>query len=213
MSVAEVAPDAAPKKKSKLPLLIGVVLALLLGGGGFYATYSGAVLGPPGDAAMAEPSAEGHGQTAADAGHGEAAKSEAEHGEMAADAGHGEPASGHGEATSAEGGHGAATPGRLPELAFVPIQQVVISLGSAANNAHLIMSSQLEVDRPMADEVTMLMPRILDVINGYLRAVDVAQLEDPSSLVTLRAQMLRRIQIVTGEGRVRDLLITEFVLN
>ena len=32
-------------------------------------------------------------------------------------------------------------------------------------------------------------------------------------LVRLRAQMLRRVQMVTGEGRVRDLLITEFVLN
>jgi flagellar FliL protein len=32
-------------------------------------------------------------------------------------------------------------------------------------------------------------------------------------MARLRAQMLRRIQVVTGEGRVRDLLITEFVLN
>ncbi len=53
----------------------------------------------------------------------------------------------------------------------------------------------------------------MDVLNGYLRAVDVPALEDPSSLIRLRAQMLRRVQIVTGEGRVRDLLIIEFVLN
>ena len=57
------------------------------------------------------------------------------------------------------------------------------------------------------------MPRIVDVMNGYLRALDAAELENPAALVRLRAQMLRRIQIVTGEGRVRDLLITEFVLN
>ena len=59
----------------------------------------------------------------------------------------------------------------------------------------------------------MLMPRILDVLNGYLRAVEVSQLDDPTALIRLRAQMLRRVQIVTGEGRVRDLLVTEFVLN
>jgi flagellar FliL protein len=64
-----------------------------------------------------------------------------------------------------------------------------------------------------AGEVAMLKPRILDVLNGYLRAVDPAELEDPAALVRLRAQMLRRIQIVTGEGRVRDLLVTEFVMN
>ena len=54
---------------------------------------------------------------------------------------------------------------------------------------------------------------ILDVLNGYLRAVEMRELEDPSALVRLRAQMLRRVQIVTGEGRVRDLLVTEFVIN
>ena len=59
----------------------------------------------------------------------------------------------------------------------------------------------------------MLVPRILDVLNGYLRAVEVAELGDANALVRLRSQMLRRIQIVTGEGRVRDLLVTEFVLN
>jgi flagellar FliL protein len=59
----------------------------------------------------------------------------------------------------------------------------------------------------------MLLPRIADVLNGYMRAIDVTQLEDPAALVRMRAQLLRRIQIVTGEGRVRDLLVTEFVLN
>ena len=57
------------------------------------------------------------------------------------------------------------------------------------------------------------MPRVLDTLNTYLRAVDVADLENPAALAKLRAQMLRRVQVVTGEGRVRDLLVTEFVLN
>ena len=49
--------------------------------------------------------------------------------------------------------------------------------------------------------------------NSYLRAVAITDLEDPSAMTRLRAQMLRRVQIVTGEGRVRDLLVTEFLLN
>jgi len=75
------------------------------------------------------------------------------------------------------------------------------------------MSAQLEVGPAFSGEVTHLMPRILDILNGYLRAIEVAELENPAALVRIRAQLLRRIQIVTGEGRVRDLLITEFVLN
>jgi flagellar FliL protein len=57
------------------------------------------------------------------------------------------------------------------------------------------------------------MPRVVDVLNGFLRAVDVTDLEDPAALLRLRAQMLRRVQIVTGEGAVRDLLVMEFVVN
>jgi flagellar FliL protein len=101
----------------------------------------------------------------------------------------------------------------LPDIAFVPIDQMVLSLGAAAEGRYLRFTAQLEVPSVHAGDVTLLKPRILDVLNGYLRAVDPAELEDPAALVRLRAQMLRRIQIVTGEGRVRDLLVTEFVLN
>ena len=59
----------------------------------------------------------------------------------------------------------------------------------------------------------MLKPRILDVLNEYLRAVEEIELESPGSLTLLRAQMLRRIAIVVGDGLVRDLLILEFVLS
>lgn len=160
LAEAEVPQDAAPKKKSKLPLIIGLVLFLVLGGGGFYAVYSGLILAP------------GH----------EAKPKEAEGGDTA-------------------------------EIAFVPVEPVTISLGKAAENHHLRFTAQLEVAKEKQIEVEELAPRILDVLNGYLRAVAVSELEDPDALVRLRSQMLRRIQIVTGEGRVRDLLITEFVLD
>ena len=98
-------------------------------------------------------------------------------------------------------------------LAFVPVDPLVITLGSGEAVRHLRFTSQIEVAGPHASEVQLLLPRIADVLNGYLRAVEVTELEDPAALVRIRAHLLRRIQIVTGEGRVRDLLVTEFVLN
>ncbi|MCL4189660.1 MAG: flagellar basal body-associated FliL family protein [Rhodobacteraceae bacterium] len=106
-----------------------------------------------------------------------------------------------------------AAPQALGDVAFVPLPPLVVSLGREPVNRHLRLAAQLEVPRAMAAEVTLVMPRILDVLNGYLRAVAMGELEDPAALVRLRAQMLRRIQMVAGEGRVRDLLVTEFVLN
>lgn len=101
----------------------------------------------------------------------------------------------------------------LPDIGFVPVPPVVISLPPGSTSEHLRFASQLEVNGPHTAEVTLLLPRIQDVLNGYLRAVKVSDLQDPAALVRIRAQLLRRVQLVAGDGRVRDLLVTEFVLN
>ena len=101
----------------------------------------------------------------------------------------------------------------LPSVAFIPIDPLVINLGKGSTNRHLKFRAQLEVEPATQDEVTMMLPRVTDVLNGYLRAIKIAELEEPTALIRLRAQMLRRVKVVTGEGRVRDLLIMEFVLN
>ena len=168
--------EEAPKKKSKLPILIGLVLMLLLGGGAFFALYSGMILG--GSAPAAE---------------GEAAAAPAE----------------HGAAAEGEGGEGGAA---LPGIAFIALDPMVISLNDAKAR-HLRFSAQLEVASAHQAEVEALKPRVMDVLNGFLRAVEMQDLEDPAALLRLRAQMLRRVQIVVGEGKVNDLLVVEFVMN
>lgn len=152
-----------PKKRSKLPMILGLVLALVLGGGGFYGVYSGLLLAPDGD--------------------------------------------------HAEGGASETEFKSLPKVAFVPVDPLTINLGRGSTNRHLRFRAELEVAPAATTEVTAMLPRVLDVLNGYLRAVDLSDLEEPTALIKLRAQMLRRVQMVTGEGRVRDLLIMEFVLN
>jgi flagellar protein FliL len=157
--IVEAEPAEQPRK-GKLGLILGVVGALALGGGGFYAVYAG-IVDPSGLFAHEE------------------------HAEQAA----------------------------LDGIAFVPMDPIMISLAPGGSAKHLRFAGQLEVAPEHSTEVAGLMPRILDVLNTYLRAVEVRDLEQPASIARLRAQMLRRVQVVTGEGRVRDLLITEFVLN
>lgn len=158
------AQEEAPKKKGKLGFLVGVLLAVILGGGGFFAVYSGMLLAPQ--------------DHATDTGHGE---------EVVVD--------------------------ELQPVSFVPLDPLVISIGRGSTARHLRFRAELEVTPGSETDVTQLSPRVMDVLNSYLRAVEVSDLEDPSALVALRAQMLRRIQLVTGEGRVRDLLIMEFVMS
>ena len=151
-------------KRSKLPLILGLVLGLAGGGGGFYAAFAGLLpFGMP--------------QTGA-----------------------------HAEAAS-------APVADFSEVVFVPVEPLVISLAEGGQTRHLRFRAELEVGRAHEGRVTQIMPRVVDVLNTYLRALSIADLEESTALVRLRAQMLRRVQIVTGEGRINDLLIMEFVLN
>lgn len=100
----------------------------------------------------------------------------------------------------------------LPKIAFVPIDPMIIPMGKQSKY-NLRFQAQLEVAPDQAEQVAHLMPRILDVLNGYLRAVDAEVLANPASLLKLRAQMLRRVQLVAGREQVKDLLITEFVFG
>lgn len=157
-------PTDKPRKGGMLPLILGVVLAIVGGGVGFFAVQSGVL--------------------------------------------------GGGDDKSSQAENDSASDSRPPlSVSFVAIDPLVISLPGSNGRNHLRFAAQLEVPPEYVAEVEAVRPRIIDVLNAYLRAVEIAELEDPTALVRLRGQMLRRVQVVTGEGRVRDLLIMEFVLS
>lgn len=153
-----------PPKKGRKPLFLGLVLAVALGGGGFYAAYSGLLSGLLGG-------------------------------------------SGGGEQE-----HAAAAPAQEPAV-FVPIDPILVSLSRDEAPRHLRFRAEIETGASQRDAIIAVMPRILDVLNSYLRAVSTEDLERPTALIRLRAQMLRRIQLVVGDLEIRDFLVTEFVLN
>lgn len=102
---------------------------------------------------------------------------------------------------------------KTTDIAFVEIDPIMISLTGSGQVQYLRFRAQLEVDEADESDVEKLLPRVVDVLNGYLRALEMRDLRDPMALTRLRGQMLRRVQIVVGKARVRDLLIMEFVLN
>jgi flagellar FliL protein len=104
-------------------------------------------------------------------------------------------------------------PKPLGNIAFVAVDPITISLDENLSVKHLRFRSQLEVNADYKREVEKVLPRVTDVMNSYLRALELEDLTGPLALIRLRAQLLRRVQVVTGEGRVGDLLVMEFVLN
>jgi len=172
--------DAPPKKSSKM-LLFALIGALVLGGGSFYAVFSGMVALPFGLGGAAQDGA------------GEHAKGNPD------------------DAAYTDGYAPAADDFEMP--GFVAVDPIVISLGPDAGARHLKVTVQVETAPDMTDTVAALTPRIADVLNTFLRAVDARMFERPSAMVRLRAQMLRRVQLVSPPGAVRDILVQEFVLN
>jgi flagellar FliL protein len=165
------AAEAAPRKKSRL-LVVALPLALLLGGGSFYAVYAGLIPLPFLEGAAAP----------------EHAETTEPFGPDRAGAAHAQPA-------------------------FVSLEPLVISLGPGAEARHLKLKVQVETSPDAESEVAALRPRIADVLNTLLRAVEESDVAEPHAMLRLRAQMLRRVRLVTPPGAVRDLLIEQFVLN
>ena len=151
-----------PQKRSKLPLIIGLVACLTGAIGGFFAVNSGLILSVESDSdANIEP-------------------------------------------VSLED---------VADVAFVPVDPIIVTLRPGSSNKHLSFRSQLEVPTAYQADVEHLLPRIVDVMNSYLSALETGDFESPAIIVQLRSQLLRRVQVVAGVDRINDLLVMEFVLN
>lgn len=157
--------DEPTKKRSKLPLILGLVLFLAVTGGGFYATFSGML--------------------------------------SVASLMGGEKAEGDGEMVMAV----ASTP------TFFPLGETIIPLGPDAEAEFLLMTSEIEIDPKDLAAFEALMPRIQDLFNTYLRAVEARDLEQPNATMRLRDQLLRRLRVIAEPAAPRDLLFTSFILK
>ena len=138
---------AASKGKSKL-LLGACVLALLAGGGGFYAVYAGLLVLP----FLGQPEA-GPGTSAADKGGGDEEYAQAT---------------------------GLFEPG-----AYVELDPLIISLGQQSRSSLLQVTLTVEVRPGREAEVEAVKPRVVDILNGFLRAVDEREFELPRSMERL----------------------------
>ena len=156
--------EAVTGKRNLLaPLLIGLISAIALGGGAFFAVAEGWVL---------------------------AHKTENTRGASAATV---------------------QVPSERPT--FVPLDPLLVSIARTEPARQLRFEATLEVAPDAEGDIRALMPRIMDVANTYLRATELSDLRDPASLMRIRSQMLRRIQVITESDGVHDLLVTKFLVR
>ena len=190
--------DGAPKKK-KLPLLfiIAPVALLVLGGGGAAAFFL-----------MQPKPAEAHGAEA-EGGHGE---------EKAEKGGHGEEKGGGGHGGGAEAEADPAL-GKIAEgpdgVTFFTLPDMVMNIQSADGRpTFLKLKLTLETkDAAVASHLQQEMPRLQDMFTGFVRELRPEDLSGSAGTYQLRAEILRRVNLIAAPGKVDAVLIEEMLVQ
>lgn len=193
-AAAEGEDGAAPKKK-KLPLLFIVipVALVVLGGGGGAAFF----MMQPKPAATEEG---GHG---AEKKGGHDKKAEKKGG------GHGAAADGPADASLgviAEGPDG---------VTFFTLPDMVVNIQAADGRpTFLKLKLTLETrDAHVAEQLQAEMPRMQDMFQGFLRELRPEDLAGSAGSFQLRAEILRRVNLIAAPGKVDAVLIEEMLVQ
>ncbi len=97
------------------------------------------------------------------------------------------------------------------DMETVTLSQITVSIGQ--NKQVLRIGITLEAPPESIAYISPDDPRLRDAFMGYLRAIDVQQLQDAAFMVQLRAQLLRRAKLVLGPENVYGVLITDFLVR
>ena len=193
-AAAEGEDGAAPKKK-KLPLLFIVIPAavVVLGGGGAAAFF---MMQP-------KPAAAEEGEHGAEKKGGHDKKAEKKGG------GHGAPADGPADASLgviAEGPDG---------VTFFTLPDMVVNIQAPDGRpTFLKLKLTLETrDAHVAEQLQAEMPRMQDMFQGFLRELRPEDLAGSACSFQLRAEILRRVNLIAAPGKVDAVLIEEMLVQ
>lgn len=194
--------EGAPAKK-KLPLLFIIIpVALLVLGGGGAAAF---MLMQPKPA----PAEEGHEAEGGD--HG-AEKKGGGHGEKKAEKGGGHGGGGGGEEANPALGVIAEGP---DGVTFYTLPPILVNIQSSTGRpSYLKLKLTLETqDAEVASHLQGEMPRMQDMFQSFLRELRPEDLAGSSGSFQLRAEILRRVNLIAAPGKVDAVLIEEMLVE
>jgi len=97
----------------------------------------------------------------------------------------------------------------------VALDSVVVNVAQTEGRRYLKITVHLEVpeDEKIAKEVEQRKPQLLDLIVATLTKKSLAEVTAPEALDRLRGEVLERMTQALGPERVRQVFITEFVVQ
>jgi len=102
-----------------------------------------------------------------------------------------------------------------PTVAYLDMSNIIVNIQTADGTpAYLKLSVSLELNTPEEKAgIQVLMPRVVDQFQGYLRELRLDDLRGSAGVMRLKEELLRRINVAAAPYRVRDVLLKEMIVQ
>jgi flagellar FliL protein len=102
-----------------------------------------------------------------------------------------------------------------PQVAFSDVPDILVNIQSNDGTpAYLKLSLSLEMDNDLAKAgMTVLMPRMVDQFQAYLRELRLDDLKGSEGVLRLKDELLRRAGIAAAPYKVRDVLLKQMIVQ
>lgn len=102
-----------------------------------------------------------------------------------------------------------------PQVVFFDVPNIVVNIQSANSTpSYLKLSVSLELAAPEEKPaLQVLMPRIVDQFQSYLRELRVDDLRGSAGVMRVKEELLRRINVAAAPYPVRDVLLKEMIIQ
>ncbi len=102
-----------------------------------------------------------------------------------------------------------------PQVAFYDVPDMVVNIQTPDGSpAYLKLGVALELESPEEKAgLQVLMPRVIDQFQAYLRELRVDDLRGSAGVLRLKEELLRRINVAIEPYRVRDVLLKEMIIQ
>jgi len=102
-----------------------------------------------------------------------------------------------------------------PQVAFYEVPDILVNIQTPDGTAaYLKLSVALELDSDLEKPgLQVLMPRLVDQFQSYLRELRIDDLKGSAGVVRLKEELLRRVNASAAPYHVRDVLLKEMIVQ
>ena len=101
------------------------------------------------------------------------------------------------------------------QAVFLPLEEVVVNIGTGGRDSTFLkLRISLELESPDdIPKIEIVLPRIMDKFQAYLRELRIEDLKGSAGMYRLREELLSRVNIAAAPTKVNDVLFKEMLIQ